>query len=149
MFAFMTAKQITVIAAVLTTAAVAIATAPAAMATARTGAARGYAASASPQAEPAFTCPVNQGILCLHVMDWSGNYHWYQYYKCGIYNLSGKGVATWYVNNETPGTRATFIYKMWDGLETEWQTPPAKSGVVVNGPIPVVDFDSPYEVRPC
>lgn len=136
------------IAVAVTAAAAAVATAPVAMAATQTGTAQGDTTPASPRAEPAFTCPVNQGILCVHVRDDAGNYHWHQYYKCGVYTLPA-GVATWYVNNETPGTRATFIYKMWDGLETEWQTPPAKSGAVVNGSIPVIGYYSPYSVRPC
>lgn len=144
MFAFMKAKRITIITAAVTTAAAAIATAPAAMATTQTGAARTGVASVSPQAEPAFTCPVDKGYLCVHVRDTSGHYHWDKFYHCGTYGL-GTEEATWYINNQTPGTEATFYYT--NGVE--WHTPPAKSGGGVKGPVLYVPFGTANVVKPC
>lgn len=52
-------------------------------------------------------CPYK--ALCVHILNPSTDkYHWANYYECRKYTLNG--IATWYINNQTPGTKATFYY---------------------------------------
>ena len=99
----------------------------------------GPAASARPAASATFTCPY--GDLCVHLRHSDGSYTWKSFYYCEKYTLNG--TATWYVNNQTPGTVAAFYYP-W---EVSSQAP------YYSGRPPYYPYDAkhpaPQAVRPC
>jgi hypothetical protein len=95
----------------------ALATAGAALATLVVGGgvaeAQSGAAAPGAQVQPqtqvqpnAFSC--GYGALCVHLLHSDGSYTWESLYYCQTWKLNG--TLTWYVNNQTPGTIATFYY---------------------------------------
>ncbi|MEU2957016.1 hypothetical protein ACIA78_39745 [Streptomyces xanthochromogenes] len=71
----------------------------------------GTAAQAAParakvQAADDFTC--GYGALCVHLLHSDGSYTWESLYYCQNWKLNGS--VTWYTNNQTSGTVATFYY---------------------------------------
>jgi hypothetical protein len=64
------------------------------------------AAVRSVQADSSYTC--FSGDLCVHYVTSSGSYHWKRLYLCQRWTIPG--TATWYINNQTGNTSATFYY---------------------------------------
>lgn len=96
------------------------------------------ASTVHPQGQTRDGCPYK--ALCVHI-DSSGNYHWANYFSCQKFSI--KGTATWYINNQTPGTKATFFYPY------EANTKPA----FAKGRPPNYPYDpkhpAPTAVQPC
>jgi hypothetical protein len=98
-------------------------------------------------------CPAK--YLCVHyyTIGYYGerDYHWARYYNCDIVYF-GKRHATWFVNNQTSGTRADFWYpNVTSPAELDFLTPPARS----RGAIPrrwdteTQRYETPHAVEVC
>lgn len=98
------------------------------------------------QVSPDYTCP--KKYLCVHFYDMvTGGYHWANYYDCKLYTFPPTWTATWYVNNQTTGTKAMFQYP---GPPYAWDTPPAFSkGRPYGYPYDGKNGVKPTEVKPC
>lgn len=104
------------------------------------------ASAAASQASSDHTCP--KKYLCVHFYDMvTGGYHWANYYDCKFYTFPPTWTATWYINNQTAGTKAMFQYP---GPPSGWDTPPAFSkGRPYGYPYEGKNGVKPTEVKPC
>jgi hypothetical protein len=98
-------------------------------------------------------CP--HEYLCVHyyTIGYYGerDYHWANFYDCTV-EYFGDRHATWYVNNQTDGTRADFWYpNVSSTADLDFLTPPAKS----RGRIPTRwdmetnRYEPPHAVQVC
>ncbi|MFR9797600.1 hypothetical protein ACL02U_17080 [Streptomyces sp. MS06] len=85
-----------------------------------------------------YNCPYKAICVHMHHADQS-DWTWKAYYYCGDFYL-GSWVPTYYVNNQTPGTRARFKNSSRTVIQT---TPGAYSSGSVAYPY------ATYYVRPC
>lgn len=101
---------------------------------------------ATDPAQPDATHTCEYKYLCVHLENLqNGSYHWMDLYLCVKTPLPDGYLATWYVNNQTSGTKATFFWTSGSSTRS-WMTPPAFS----KGPVPDADDgERATDVVPC
>jgi hypothetical protein len=80
-------------------------------------------------------------------------YHWVHYRECRIHDFEMAGWhATWYVNNQTPGTRSEFWYNnvtRESDLAFVTGAPPSRGSIPTRYNAQDGRYETPYKVWVC